>query len=508
MKNENQVGLFYFLWLGEHGSGLYDISKITAGHSDAGYHPDAEYWGGVGAYHHWGEPLFGYYKSSDEWVVRRHMKLLIHTGVDFLFFDTTNAAIYEDNAKLVMRVLQEYHDHGHRIPRVMFYTNTASGDTAERIYRAIYREGYCRDTWYIIDGKPAIIAFPDECSCDVRNFFTIKLPQWPNEPDKPGGWPWMDFTRPQRVFVDSDGNPECINVSAAQHLQLRFGDSVLYGETANRGRAYHNGANDPDPDAWKTPYNLIEQFERALEADVPYTLVTGWNEWIAGRWPGSPDRPIMFVDCCNYEYSRDIEMMRGGYSDNYFLTLCEYTAKLKGRDYPAQTPLCEGDSKVFSGFHDGGMPRRHEGYGGIIYENRTPRHAITALEVSRKDGILSLTVRTADAIDFGDTCGEFLRIYITVGESIYITNSPIEPENGISCLSDGGGNVICRAPFALSANNSLTVEIPESAVGAKTGARISLKVYDSRETRTSHEDFYDKGDTLPPGRDGINLILK
>ena len=38
--------------------------------------------------------------------------------------------------------------------------------------------------------------------------------------------------------------------------------------------------------------------------------------------------------------------------------------------------------------------------------------------------------------------------------------------------------------------------------------RISLKVYDSRETRTSHEDFYDKGDTLPPGRDGINLILK
>ena len=55
------------------------------------------------------------------------------------------------------------------------------------------------------------------------------------------------------------------------------------------------------------------------------------------------------------------------------------------------------------------MPRGHEGYGGIIYENRTPRHAITALEVSRKDGILSLTVRTAYDIDLRDTDGEFLR---------------------------------------------------------------------------------------------------
>ena len=43
MKNENQVGLFYFLWLGEHGTDLYDISKITAEHPDAGYHPEAEY---------------------------------------------------------------------------------------------------------------------------------------------------------------------------------------------------------------------------------------------------------------------------------------------------------------------------------------------------------------------------------------------------------------------------------------------------------------------------------
>ncbi|UKI13051.1 MAG: hypothetical protein L6V84_01690 [Oscillospiraceae bacterium] len=82
------------------------------------------------------------------------------------------------------------------------------------------------------------------------------MSQWPNEPDKLGGWPWMDFTRPQRVFSNLQGVPEVINVSVAQHPQLRFGDSVLYGETGNCGRAFHDGHNDPAPDAWKKGYNF------------------------------------------------------------------------------------------------------------------------------------------------------------------------------------------------------------------------------------------------------------
>ena len=37
VPGERLVGLFYFLWLGEHGRGApYDISKITAEHPDAG----------------------------------------------------------------------------------------------------------------------------------------------------------------------------------------------------------------------------------------------------------------------------------------------------------------------------------------------------------------------------------------------------------------------------------------------------------------------------------------
>ena len=39
---ERQVGLFYFLWLGEHGrKGPYDVTKILEADPDAGQKPDS-----------------------------------------------------------------------------------------------------------------------------------------------------------------------------------------------------------------------------------------------------------------------------------------------------------------------------------------------------------------------------------------------------------------------------------------------------------------------------------
>ena len=471
---ERLTGLFYFLWQGEHGRHQpYDISKITAAHPDAGQHPEAEYWGGVGTYHHWGEPFYGYYYSDDEWVVRRHMKLLVQSGVDFLFFDTTNAVIYEKNAKLVMRVLQEYHDDGWDIPKVMFYTNTASGQTVQRIYEAIYQPNFAPDTWFRYEGKPVIIAVPEECSAEAREFFNIKLSQWPNEPDKAGGWPWMDFVRPQRAFDNLRGEKECINVSVAQHPQLRFGDSVLYGETTNRGRAFHDGANDPAPGAWMKGYNFSEQFDRALEADCPVTLITGWNEWIAGRWQGIPERPIMFVDCANYEYSRDIEMMRGGYFDNYYRLLCEYTAKLHGQ--PDEHPLAKGESRFYRGYPDGNFNRNHPGY-GTTYINETGRHSIRGITVENEGNAALFTLHTGEKIDLNDGGGTFLTLYV----------------------KDESGNVRTFTPDAGEiGENTVVYRVP---LMQSSGERyLDFKAADSREAIASDEDFYDHGDVLPLG---------
>ena len=47
-------------------------------------------------------------------------------------------------------------------------------------------------------------------------------------------------------------------------------------------------------------------------------MVTGWNEWIAGRFKRE-GLPVAFVDQFDQEGSRDIEMMKGGHGDNYYI---------------------------------------------------------------------------------------------------------------------------------------------------------------------------------------------
>ena len=51
--------------------------------------------GAAGRYY-WGEPLYGYYNSTDPWVLRRHANLLADAGIDTVIFDTTNRVTYRD----------------------------------------------------------------------------------------------------------------------------------------------------------------------------------------------------------------------------------------------------------------------------------------------------------------------------------------------------------------------------------------------------------------------------
>ena len=531
VNRENRlVGMFYFLWLGEHGKHKpYDISKIVAEDPDIGHKPASPLWGGHGVYHHWGEPFYGYYYSNDEWVVRRHMKLLMQADVDFLFFDTTNAAIYRENAKLVMRVLQEYHDEGWKIPQVMFYTNTASGLTVLDIYDSIYKPGYCKDTWFCLDGKPVIIAVKEECTPECQEFFNIKMSQWPNEPDKLGGWPWMDFTRPQRVFANLDGVDEVINVSIAQHSgNIRFGDSVLYGETSNCGRAFHNGQNDPDPDAWKHGFNFAEQFDRGIETDPPSVLIRGWNEWIAGYWSGIPERPVMFVDAANYEYSRDIEKMRGGYFDNYFMQLVSYVRKYKGTDetpvYPAMKSVgvewrksFDVSPAIYDCFLDGDMNRQAEGQGGVIYTNFTARNVMDKIGVMHDKDSITFTIRTKDQITDPLGAGSWMKIFLNVegGEGYqYVLNHHTRKDGTTTLgkvIGEGDDLTTVDIPDMMLRyevrGDVMKISVPRSVIGLDhDNFTLWFKVADSREKYRKVEDFYDKGDVAPLGR--LNFVYR
>ena len=108
---KRQVGIFYFLTLGQHpnkySNKIYDTQEILKLENglDLMFSLDAldENIAPAGAAYFWGQPLYGYYNSTDVWVIRRHLQLLAMAGVDYLCFDVTNAVTYDAVYPLIMK---------------------------------------------------------------------------------------------------------------------------------------------------------------------------------------------------------------------------------------------------------------------------------------------------------------------------------------------------------------------------------------------------------------------
>ena len=130
-RKDRYVGIFYFLWLGQHStSGPYNITQILEEHTEAVHDINDPAWGPRGAFHHWGEPLFDYYFSDDAWVLRRHAQMLTNAQVDFLVFDVTNAFTYPNVYHQLLAVFDDVRQQGWNVPRVVFYTHSSSGVSA------------------------------------------------------------------------------------------------------------------------------------------------------------------------------------------------------------------------------------------------------------------------------------------------------------------------------------------------------------------------------------------
>ena len=118
--NSKEVGIFYFLWLGASSvDGPYDVSAVLEKNPNAA--EEAISWlvaggGATGTRHWWGESLFGYYRSMDEWVVERDVQMLTDAGIDFLAIDYSNATEYPEQLKVLLKALDKYYQQGFRLP--------------------------------------------------------------------------------------------------------------------------------------------------------------------------------------------------------------------------------------------------------------------------------------------------------------------------------------------------------------------------------------------------------
>lgn len=344
-RPEKQVAIFYFLWLGRHGSaGPFDISKILTEAPAAIDDPQHPLWGPMHVPHHWGESIFGYYVAEDEAVLAKHAQMLTDAGVDAVIFDVTNQLTYPESWRALCRVWDRIRRSGQRVPGIAFLCPFWDpGRVVRQLERELYGPGLYPELWYRWEGKPLILADPgllggapgkeDPELERIRSRFTFRKPQpdyfvGPTGPDQ---WGWLEVF-PQHAFTNRAGTIEEVPVGVAQNAV--DGRLSVLSNPRSHGRSFHAGQPAPPGGGDGTGRNFAEQWTRALALDPMVVFVTGWNEWIAGRFTTNSgfyaDGVVSFVDQFDPEHSRDIEPMRGGHGDNYYYQLVANVRRFKG----------------------------------------------------------------------------------------------------------------------------------------------------------------------------------
>ncbi len=559
-EQEHYVGLFYFLWLGEHGdSGIYDLQKIIdkVGVEAAGSTACGEY-GPLYSMHFFAEPLYGYYYSNDAWVMRKHAELLTNANIDFLYFDVANGYAYLHNALQLMEILHELNEQGYDAPQVVFHLNTDATRVAKELYDNIYNADKFSDTWFCVDGKPVIIVPEPEIMLNdttfLKDVFTVKRTRWPNATGYESDvWPWMDFEWPQHIYRGSKRST-AVNVSAAQHSGngVNFSLSSLYGEWTNRGRSYVNEegythkntdsynetlsksyrAWQEDPSLSVQGLNFQAQFDYAIESEATYVLVTAWNEWTAQRQPAERDK-INFIDAASMEFSRDTEMMRGGYFDNYYMQLVYNIQRLKGAApvvvQDARKPVdIDGSfdqwADVLVEYTDPAgdtVDRNATGFGKQTLTNESGRNDIVSAKVLSDTKNLYFYVKTQDAITTPEDSSSWMQLYLDSDADAatgwygydYIVNYAAK-DGSVTTVAryNGADNAFSFEPVGevdyRVEGNQMMIAVPQALLGINTYYEIEIqfKWADSKTAYNEMEDFYCDGDAAPLGR--LNFVYQ
>jgi hypothetical protein len=242
----------------------------------------------------------------------------------------------------------------------------------------------------------------------IRAFFTFRKPQpdYFQGPTRSNMWSWLEV-HPQHVFRNDRGEKEQMSVGVGQNaVGGRLGSM---SEAGSRGRSWHAGSQDPRPGAVRLGLNVEEQWTRALAEDPRFVFITGWNEWIAGRFAefNGIKEPVMFVDQFDQEHSRDIEPMKGGHGDDYYWQMVSWIRRYKGvREVP---PVESGRIRIDGRFSDWeavrpefrdtrGDPvrREHRGWStNTVYADRTGRNDLIAAKVSADSRRVNFLARAA-----------------------------------------------------------------------------------------------------------------
>jgi len=513
-RSNRHIGIFYFLWLGEHGTGgPYDITKLLA------ENPDDPNWGT--GFHHWGESELGYYLSDDPFVIRKHCHMLVDAGVDTLIFDVSNAYMYTDNYMLLCSVYDQIRSEGGKTPQICFLTHSKQQIAVQHLYDDFYSQNLYPDLWFRWLGKPLILASPDEGhSPTILEFFTFRLTwAWTYGQDI---WNWLDYCPQDWGWHESPDIPEELSVCIAQH------------PVTNIGRSFH-GDRQPDPENFQTEWGLCfaEQWYRALSVDPQFIFVTGWNEWVANRYISDgtqwflgeilPAGESYFVDQYTQEYSRDAEPMKDGHTDNYYYQMIGNIRRYKGVREPEipsgpKTIVIDGSfgdwDDVVPEFRDTKVDtthRNHPGWGSAgTYINTTGRNDFVMLKTTRdNDNIYFYAETNSNLSPYSDPSWMLLFIDSDCNNATgwegydYLVNSPVINSQTTTLKQRTGGawSLVSQVPFRAS-GNKLEIAIPRTDIGQGGGPGTGFDFHWSDNIQQLDDiiEFAVSGDSAPNRR--------
>ena len=565
---ERFVGLFYWMWISNtnyYYHNIFDCTKLMATEegaaafwnidpSNAAYQQLSQ----IGAFHFTNEPLYGYYNSSDPWVITRHMELFILAGIDFIFLDTSNSLIYDEDIRgsqfegvvkapsyTLLDTMLELYEKGWDVPKVVFLTNTRSGERVEEIRRAFYDSGKYEALWFKPDGvRPMIIATTEQNDGasdtwgDVNKFvpvsaadqlyFDVKETQWPNKGSKPNGFPWISNRAPQTYHEES----KAISVSVAQHGNLGFTDMI------DRNSRGYNYKEQKVEENWQLGQNFENQWDTVFSLeekgkDVTFVNVTCWNEWVGMKF-GNLDSKAVMVDNFYGQYTRDIEPDKTLYQDT---TLLQLTRNLRKFQYEpaAETYLWktktvrafedfEDVPAVYVDFEGDALARDYWSFDvkptGPYYTDATDRNDILETRVVHDGTNLYFLVTTKEDVTAYESGDNWMNILIKTeastednsfaGYNFAVNRAPDGNTTSVEKSTGGWNWESAGAAELLVEGNRMMITVPLSTLGLSAdNVKFSFKVSDNVQKPSwfAAEDaehdilhYYATGDSAPLGR--------
>ncbi len=543
LRPGKQTGMFYFLSRGgEDTEFLQDNTRIYTEYGLDGlkeHLSDPKRGGG----YFWAEPYFGYYRSADAWVIRKHAYQLNAAGIDFIFLDFTNGAYYPDALKLLLDTWLQIRREGGETPYICVFCAGKYDAVMGALRGSVYSdEGFEKygELFYNYKGKPLLMAGVGDDDSELgrwcREKFTVR-DCWAWR-DEDGGWNWLqEYRKSGSKYLMINGGKGRDENGVFEELALCVG----HHPTTSKGRSYANAKFPKVGDDLGFSLDsgagtgLASQFDAIMYFDPDLILITGWNEWTAGlshepegdTFAGSPSLGFKFVDQFNTEYSRDAEPMRMrtgdgvGFGDNYYYQIAGYMRTYKGTGAVSkatgQAAIDLTDKTAWEsvgplyGDNVGDTAwRSEEGYfTDHNYVNNTGRNDITGAKVSQDADCLYFTVSTARNI-VTDGGRNWMNLFIDIdndpstgweGFDLLLNRARDGHYVSVESLGNGwDGEQIGKALYTLDGRD-MVIRLSKKVAGIEgTANALRFKWADNSTLSGNIMEFDDLGDAAPDGR--------